>query len=40
MRSPFHGATAAQLSALARDLSTGRVAAPFIAGRMARSTMR
>jgi phosphatidylserine/phosphatidylglycerophosphate/cardiolipin synthase-like enzyme len=32
---PFHGATSAQLSALARDLASGRVAAPFSAVRLA-----
>ncbi len=29
MRSPFHGATSAQLSALASDLASGRVTPPF-----------
>lgn len=29
MRSPFHGATSAQLSSLAADLASGRVLAPF-----------
>ncbi len=35
MRSPFHGVTTAQLAALARDLASGRVTAPFTVGRMA-----
>jgi hypothetical protein len=32
---PFHGVTSAQLSALARDLASGRVAAPFSVVRLA-----
>lgn len=35
MRSPFHGATGAQLSALARDLASGRVVAPCSAAQLA-----
>jgi phosphatidylserine/phosphatidylglycerophosphate/cardiolipin synthase-like enzyme len=34
-RSPLHGATSAQLTALARDLASGRVLAPFTTVRLA-----